>query len=672
MSWLNPWLLPLLALALVPLLLHLLLGERVQRVAFGALRFLRGQNQPALMHKRWLEWLLTALRVACVVVLVLAFARPLIGGPAAKTEPQAGKRRDLVILLDCSRSMSVGDRLDEAKRIANELVRQAAPTDAITLIAFADAEHLAVTTALDRAAATAAIAKVAATGGTTDTFAALDRAFASLHGEGGVIHLISDLQANAMARERDPGKPPAGCAVRIHQVGKPNAGDQGAVTITLGTFPADLTPGERNLLLPVRIGNRGPERTVTLRLLVNGAEREKRQVLVSAQGEAVTTLAATLTAVGESVGEVVAADVPTVFADDNRCHFVVRVVDQFNVAVVNGHPDTDPKHDAAFFLLPALTAGRSPFAARASAALPDLAGVDVVALASVDRLPEADRTRLADFVRHGGGLLISTGPDLDIKAFNQSLGELTPARLRGWSAGNRSLLPAGIDHPLLTRLAEQKLDLGTARIDGASDLMDSQAAQVVLRFDDQRPALLAVAYGKGKVLLFASTFDRRTGDLPLRPYFLPFLRETLRQLCERTDTLRQLATGGNVTVPAGGVLKCPDGSQRQAPASEPLACAIDAAGIYRLVAGQTTTTFAANADRRESDLTAADPRDLERLLAPEPAARLRVTSAGLERLLASDARLDAERRLSLGRWLLASLLVLTSAELLLARYVSRK
>ena len=41
MSWLNPSILALAALALVPIILHFLMRERIQKIAFSAVRFLR-------------------------------------------------------------------------------------------------------------------------------------------------------------------------------------------------------------------------------------------------------------------------------------------------------------------------------------------------------------------------------------------------------------------------------------------------------------------------------------------------------------------------------------------------------------------------------------------------------------------------------------------------------
>src|SRR5215471_5777568 len=75
-SFLAPWFLAGAAAAAVPLVLHLLRRHPEQRVRFAAVRLLKEAPVEQAAHRRLRELLLLALRVASIVLLAVAFARP--------------------------------------------------------------------------------------------------------------------------------------------------------------------------------------------------------------------------------------------------------------------------------------------------------------------------------------------------------------------------------------------------------------------------------------------------------------------------------------------------------------------------------------------------------------------------------------------------------------------
>src|SRR5262249_43772061 len=60
----------------VPILIHLLLRPRAQRVNIGSLRFLKLVLRDSTRRRKVRRWLLLALRVLAVALLALLFARP--------------------------------------------------------------------------------------------------------------------------------------------------------------------------------------------------------------------------------------------------------------------------------------------------------------------------------------------------------------------------------------------------------------------------------------------------------------------------------------------------------------------------------------------------------------------------------------------------------------------
>ena len=105
--------------ALIPVAIHLIRREKPPKVMFSTIRFLKTSKKLVLFqHLRQIALLL--LRAAVIVLLVLAFARPLLNQSVARlldADPQSA-----VILLDLSMSMRWQDNFDQAKAEALAVV----------------------------------------------------------------------------------------------------------------------------------------------------------------------------------------------------------------------------------------------------------------------------------------------------------------------------------------------------------------------------------------------------------------------------------------------------------------------------------------------------------------------------------------------------------------------
>ena len=77
-AWLNPGALPLIALAALPIVIHLLLRRRARVVPFPTVRFIVPSDRSAVRLRRPSDVLLLALRVAIVSCAAIAVARPLL------------------------------------------------------------------------------------------------------------------------------------------------------------------------------------------------------------------------------------------------------------------------------------------------------------------------------------------------------------------------------------------------------------------------------------------------------------------------------------------------------------------------------------------------------------------------------------------------------------------
>src|SRR5215470_7215505 len=100
MGFVQASMLAALAAVVLPVLAHLLFRRRFRPVDLGTLRFLKVAVRRDT-RRRWLKrWLLLALRLGCVVLLALLFARPYRAESIGGGEAGLG-----IILIDRSASM---------------------------------------------------------------------------------------------------------------------------------------------------------------------------------------------------------------------------------------------------------------------------------------------------------------------------------------------------------------------------------------------------------------------------------------------------------------------------------------------------------------------------------------------------------------------------------------
>ena len=101
MSFLAPlFLLGALTVAL-PLAFHMIRRSSRERVSFSSLMFFERRTQSSIKHRRLRYLLLLSLRLALLILLVLAFANPYIKRPASA----ASGDKLLLLVIDNSFSM---------------------------------------------------------------------------------------------------------------------------------------------------------------------------------------------------------------------------------------------------------------------------------------------------------------------------------------------------------------------------------------------------------------------------------------------------------------------------------------------------------------------------------------------------------------------------------------
>ena len=523
MSFLFPaFLLGALA-ATVPVLLHFFARDRAPRLPFSDVRFLERAFVRRDRRRRLRELLLLALRVAALLLLAVAFARPFL-------EASGSVRRITIVAVDRSLSLSAPGQMALARELALEAVAMTPADESLAVVAFDDAAEVVARPAAGRQLARSAIERIVPTAAGTRYAAALAGAVELLDGRPGRIVVVTDLQEAGWpegARAPVPehvdvevlGVPPVARNLAVTAAGSDAAGPV-AVVLNTGPGPAET---EATLLLDGREVDRRP-----MTLAPGASELRWDQAPDGARVVAISV-----------------SDRDGYRWDDTR-YALLGPASAIVVHVVSNSGTLDAE---AFYFAQALGVAPEfrPFelrpvtpAALTASNASDWQVGDVVAVVGTDGMSRSGRERVAAFVEAGGGLLLAVGDGVDPRLVRDLLGsavELAVETPVGTSAdaGARRFAVVDPRHPVFRPLDDLVPALGrvrftrTARVSFSADTAD-YSASVLARFDHGDPALVEFDLGTGRALVFASDLNMEANDLPRHPGFVPLLQELVRYL----------------------------------------------------------------------------------------------------------------------------------------------
>jgi hypothetical protein len=479
------------------------------------------------------ELLLLALRVAALVLLAIAFARPFVTSSAA-----TGPSGVTIVALDLSYSMDAPGRFDRARHLAMDAVAHAPAGDRVGIVGFSDDAEVLAAASTDRLLATSAIDRAAPGYGATRYRAGLSTAAAAIAAAGGessprsTIVLVSDLQETGWD-EGDRVAVPENVQVELADVG-PAPPNVAVVSVRL---VAD------QIVATVR-NTGGQARDVRAHLSIDGRPAgDATAALGPGQSGDVAFAGA---ARGQTA--MVSVDDPAGLSADNTRYAVLSGSSRPSVLIVGG---SGALSRDAFYLEHALGAGQArlrgydavavsgaqlsqetPGGVGSTSADDPLSDRAAVILVSTRGLERRGRELLSSYVTGGGGLLVAAGPDVDGDVAADVLGGVS-LKIVNPSATNAAkdagtLAPADARHPIFRPFSGNST-LGLVHFRQAARI-DAAGCQTLARFTTGANALIECSVGEGRVLILASDLDNRWNDFPVHASFVPFLHEAVRYL----------------------------------------------------------------------------------------------------------------------------------------------
>ncbi|HXU83712.1 MAG TPA: BatA and WFA domain-containing protein [Polyangia bacterium] len=642
--------------AAIPWLVHLIGKRRATPVKFAAMQLLLRSERRVSARRRLREILLLLARTATAASLPLIFARPFTERaadvPAASLDSQSA-----VILLDDSASLrrarGGGALFDVAKDKARSLARQF-PSDSEVAVVLSSVGSNAPLAELnpERSRVLQAIEAVSCSARPADFTAAMRRAaliLANSPRQKRRIFLITDLQSAGW--EDGAGLPESNPPEVVVLDVAPAAWENRAVVEVKADPAPEGGPGGVAVTAEMADFSTGGVTGLGVALKIDGQVVSKGFVDIPAGGRAKKRFLHTLPAGSGSAHEVEIEIDPDAFRLDNRRMVHLELARALRGLVINGDARTVDKEDEPYFLERALKAG--DHAAVLTTVVPDDVPLDalpsytVVFVLNVAQPSQPLAQALTHFVEGGGGLFLSMGSRVEASAWNERLAQVLPqpltvvrtqAALPGQNAGEtiddrpaERLAPVDRRHPLLASFPAQGDGLSSARFFKymlLEPVPDSGDRSVVLRFESGAPALVERSVGKGRVLLLATTVDREWTDLPIRPGFLPLVRESARRLVGGSDNevtpsilvgqTRELALAAEdrrleITKPDGSVWVAKH--ERPGIGRTVAFADTDEPGVYRVAAAgpdgalnpRPADGFVVNVDVRESNPTRLAP-----------------------------------------------------------------
>jgi hypothetical protein len=565
MGFVQASLLTALAAAILPILAHLLFRRRSRPVDLGTLRFLKVALRQDTRRRRLKRLLLLALRLGCVVLLVLLFARPYraefaVGGNTGLT----------VLLIDRSASMA---RKRDGQRLIDHAVRQLpdvlaqVPARSRVEAAWFDMKVETIRSSEDgRLSLTSLKVPTTLTSG-TDFAAALTWAAAQCDAARGsgplAVHVLTDLQRTGFGSLEDFAFP-KDVPVHVWDVG-PAESSNIAVT---GVRPASLmVRADYPTTMEATILNARREtlNQVRVRLrLANSGKVIEIPAVASAAAGAATTVAFETPPLGPGLWQgTVSVSVDDELPIDNTRHVALYAAARPRVLLLDGASRDVAALGEAYFLEAALRlapAGEnvpdSPFRVivfpyGSDARVPGLSQVDVLVAVNVAGFPATDASRVRAFLDRGGSAVLFGGSNLgpasaaSYEAAGLSVGDITgthaardvPFRIAEFAKDDAMLKPfADPQHGDLHRLA----------FSGCTRVVPGDGVQVLARFRDGTPLLLQRQTGRSWIVWCAASVGREHGEWSRSRLFLPLVHQLVRGAAGQAGAgpVRELTAAG--------------------------------------------------------------------------------------------------------------------------------
>jgi len=623
---------------LVPIALHLLHRRRPRPRSFAAVRFLRQALKANRRSRRLVQGGLLLLRIAVILLLALAFARPMV--KFGNLLPGGG--RTVMLVLDTSPSMQVVEqdvsRFEQARAWALDILAGLQDGDRLAILAPGSESPLLLYPPVSSLPEARQILGELSPGWRTAQAQEFTLGLLKQDCPGGLeVHIFSDFQENdfSQAATKDLGdllRQGRGRlflnSVASHPIS--NAGFQ-----SVQFLPPAILGDSSFSAHPSIVATGGFAGGDNLHLFFGEAEQAS-QMLEFADGQtAKPTIVCPVPPGSEDVSGRLELGQDS-YAPDNRFFFSLPRVAGLRAMLVDGNGG-----NSTFFLDKALrpngqlaTLFRPEPHSWEELLTTDLAGFSLLLLCDPLEIGSGLADRLNQYVQDGGTLLLFPGRNGNL---NQKTLDLFPA-LRGLTVTarefpeekTRRLTTYRQDEDMSRRLTAMLPPPWPIPVRKCLELNASDSRQQTWHYEDGGLFAFRAEHGQGQICLLSLTADRDWSDWPVTPHYLVFLHELLRQIAGHKTLSLQLEVGDTLACqPADASLQAnfsvtsPEGKlssltlERPSPSQPFRLDCFKAPGLYQVDCPPFRHHVAVNPPASEAVLSCLRPEDLARIPLPD-------------------------------------------------------
>jgi hypothetical protein len=523
MGLFAPWFLAALAGLSLPVYLHLLKRQTSKPKQVSSLMLYESRTQASTRHKSLRYFLLLALRLAVLLLLIVAFANPFVNRNAATFTAN----RVVLLVVDNSFSMRAGTRLADAKEAAIGVLSGKGAARA-QVAAFGSQLQFMTQPIEDQSVLRASIQAIQPGDGHAN-YGELARAVKSLAESIHLpieLHFFSDMQRSGLSGNFADMTFPANVRLFTHPVVKKSEPNWTVESVEAPgqVWGKDAKPVHVRAVI-AGFGTPAAQRTVSL--VVNGKSTAQKTVAVPANGRASVEFPSLEVPYGFNRCEITIDSADALPADDQR-HFAVERSDPQKALLVHNFTDTrSPLYIGAALTAAAQSAFILESIGTNEAADRQLSNYAFVILSDLNSMPNLLENALTGYVQSGGNVFIAAGTGaggrLQIPIFG---GRITDTR--DYNRVADRFMSVGSSDSSYAAVAKAEGWPGVKFFYALN--VDPGDARIIVRLSDQTPLLMEKRIGEGRVVLFASGLDNLTNDFPLNPAFVPFIEQTARYL----------------------------------------------------------------------------------------------------------------------------------------------
>ncbi len=552
-NFLNPIILFAAGIAVVfPLLIHIFNRQKVKKILFSSLLFLRSLEKTRMRRVKIKEYLLLIIRSLIILLAVAAFARPAIKGSFA-TRVGAHAKTSIVILLDNSYSMNYETKdgpvfklaKDKAKRILNQLKEG----DEASLIVFNLSPELInpqptydfknLMKYLDEEAELSA--EITNVGSALKKGYEILKISKNLNQE---IYLITDMEKSGWSSLPPGFLSGENKKVKLYVVDVSPPEKQN-LCIENVEFGNQLIEPGKQFQLTARIANftSQPATKLLVGLYLDGKRVGQSDTDIEEGGKSTIQFTAEVENAGIHTGFFELTDDDLMI--DNRRYFTFKIPEKIRVLLV-GENERDTRYLS--LALNPLDAGdaRKEVTPVSKGELPsiDFNQYQAIIFSNLSRLTDVQLANLERFIQRGSGIFFILGDKIDPEFYSKEilkrffdLNTSASLTLTKSAEGFFSLEKFDLDHPIFQVYRDvEKEKLPVIKFFSIFPLPESGNVNSIARFNLGKPALLEKNYGAGKILLWAAPLEESEGDLVMHPFFVPFINRSVE--CLASDLSR--------------------------------------------------------------------------------------------------------------------------------------